>query len=148
MLTTTSEKIFELDFIDFTFKEHLLESNEHSCVILSSTKEKQVFLINKRSSKIIKCDLHDFSIIEKYKKESSSKVNCFLFGEEKNLIILGHANGDLDIIDSERMELVDTQNFEDKEKGKLHIEAINLVGNFIIAAFTNGLLSIIGKIWF
>ena len=69
-----------------------------------------------------------------------------MIDEEKEILVLGHNNGELEAINLNSMEIIDCKTFEDKEKKKLSIDSLNMIGTFIIAAFSNGVMSIVGKI--
>lgn len=50
------------------------------------------------------------------------------------------------MVNLKTLETIDSHVFEDKEKRHMSIDSMNLIGNFVVAAFSNGVMSIVTKI--
>ena len=134
------------DFLSSEITEHQLDD---SALIknrmLNFYKTNTLVSINMKSPRITLIDSNGLNKQDVYERNNGT-ITCFIPVYPKNLIILGYSNGLLEVIDLIMMRPIFEKSFEDEEAGKIGIESLGLLNGFIIASFTNGVLSIVFKI--
>lgn len=144
--TTYSSKIIILDFIEMKLQEiELQDPYLIKNLVLTSKSNNKIILINKSRAEITTLKGTTFEILDSYKPKTES-ISSYLLDDDKNILISGHSNGEVRILDLRNLEEIDVQVFEHEERKRYKIENLVFLGDFVMASFSNGLLSIIGKV--
>ena len=144
--TTYSSKIIIFDFIEMKIEElELPDPYLVKNLIITSKSNNKIILINKSRAEITTLNGTTFDILDIYKPKTES-ITSYLLDDDKNILITGHSNGEVRFLDLKFLDEIDVQQFEDEDRKKHKIENLVFLGDFIVASFSNGLLSIIGKI--
>lgn len=107
VFTTTQNKIFVLDFIDYKLVENKVDFDSSNTSIHYSSDQKVFLLIQKNNSKVIRCSL-EFVLDEVYQSKNNSLISSFIVCSDKGLLILGYKNGDMETVDTETMKILDS----------------------------------------
>jgi hypothetical protein len=103
----------------------------------------RVLFVNKRRGLLISGDSQEIS----HRQTSElhlDQISCYTIS--KDIIIIGYNSGVIKIVSLKDFSLLFEQSFDESEAKKIKVEDIIVLKGFIIAALSNGIVSIVNKI--
>lgn len=146
IFTTYSTKIYVYDFIGQEHKE--IETNENLYIknrVVYAYMINKLVLINMKKNCITTMNTDDYSK-EDWIENGNVAITAFTLGHTKQFLVTGLANGSIMIFDLKILKCLYQKSFESFDNKKIRVDSLALLNDFVIAAFSNGVLSIVFKI--
>ena len=146
LFSSYSTKFFIYDFIEQSVQEHETNNNKYiKNRLIYSPMISRVVFINMAKNIISLVDPNDLSEDDSIDNESNP-ITAYVMSDLKPILVTGTGNGVVMIFDLKSMECVYQKVYEGSDGRRVRIDSLALLNDFVLSAFSNGVLSIIFKI--